>query len=223
MEQQDIDKLLELRAAWDKFKAMDRNAESFSAERDFDGYYKVVWKYGIEQKAEIERFNDEMCLQLLREYRTIGGDCDLCEGWVDIPNGKIPPCYLAFKEKSCYAGSAARANDGLLYMFMLKRIRVVNKIAGIKTTAESEGLLDRAMEDDHLVDAYERKLMADVDVESRTYFKHEYNVLSEDMKERQRYAEKTGRFHSSCPNGHGWYNEVKIKHLGDIFDILWEP
>jgi hypothetical protein len=92
MDKKDITKLLDIRAAWDKFKSSDKLPE------DFDAYYKAVWKYGIERRSEIVAFNDDMLRKALREYVPIVGNCDLCEGYEGTP-----PCKIIFKDKSCFS------------------------------------------------------------------------------------------------------------------------
>lgn len=77
MEQADIYKLISLREAWDKFKSV---STANKTKEDYDAFYEVFWAYGYENKAELIKFNDEMCLKLLEEQYTIRGECDLCEG-----------------------------------------------------------------------------------------------------------------------------------------------
>lgn len=93
MKQSDIDKLLELRAAWDKLKSCGESR----AKADLDAYYNVFWKYGMERPDELAAFNEEMCLALVREYRTAYGQCDGCEGYKGTP-----PCVVLYGENACY-------------------------------------------------------------------------------------------------------------------------
>jgi hypothetical protein len=92
MEQSDINKLLALRSAWDKFKSV-KGEKSAS---DFDSYYEIIWTHSIADHTQIIKFNDEMIMELLVEYRTIHWECDLCEGYKGIP-----PCTLLYGNRSC--------------------------------------------------------------------------------------------------------------------------
>ena len=129
MEQSDIDKLLALRSAWDKYKAI--TAEKSS--HDINAYYEVMWTYGIERRDEIAKFNDEMCLQLLREARTMYGECDCCAGYKEIP-----PCALMFGAKSCFStGKPSYIDPEQMYMFILIGARLGATAVGTTETYNS--------------------------------------------------------------------------------------
>ena len=91
MEQSDIDKLLKLRSAWDKFKIAKKTAH-----KDFEDFYQVFWSYGMQSRHELAAFNDAMIIQLLKEVYTMRGECDQCKGY----KGE-PPCKLAWGNESC--------------------------------------------------------------------------------------------------------------------------
>jgi hypothetical protein len=93
MNQSDIDKLLELRSAWDKFKS---KAKAEKSSQDYDDYYKVVWKHGVETQHDIEEFNHLMIVALFREFRTVHGECDQCKGY----EGQ-KPCITWHGDNAC--------------------------------------------------------------------------------------------------------------------------
>jgi hypothetical protein len=192
MQKTDIDKLKALRDAWDKFKA----------DKGHDAYYKVVWSYGIERRDEIAKFNDDMCLQLLREYRTIEGKCDFCNGYKGIP-----PCVSYFKEKSCFSSKTPSQNTEQMYRSMLDSIRKINALAGFKTTKESEASFGKSTASVGTVPLGEKS----------------YSVISPELIEITKTAEKTGKYYGFCPVGHGYYNKYEQINLSEIFDILWQP
>lgn len=116
MEQTEIDKLLALREAWDKYKSSNREEKEV-----VDDYYKVLWTYGIERRDEIEKFNNEMCLSLLKEQYTFGGKCDLCG-----EQKEITPCELYAGIQSCGATKNPAPIDEkseILYYLILASLR----------------------------------------------------------------------------------------------------
>jgi hypothetical protein len=133
MRQEDIKKLLKIRAAWDKYKASGPDR----SQKDTDAYFKVLWSYGIERRDEIAKFNDEMCLALLREYRTIGGQCDFCVGY----DGE-PPCLTLYKDRSCSATKTPKIEEELMYHSTLVNYRSLLKAMGFKTMLEAETALE---------------------------------------------------------------------------------
>jgi hypothetical protein len=154
---------------------------------------------------EVAVFNEDMCLQILRQYRTIEGECDGCKGY-----DGVPPCKLHFGDKSCATQGATPIDKESMYRSMLDGIRYFNKLAGIKTTKESEDKIKENLSE------VNKKLVGTI-----TKGEKEYSISTPEMLEKTRNAEKTGKYYGFCPEGHGYYN-VYEKKLGDILDILWE-
>lgn len=121
MDQKDIDKLLELRGAWDKFKASKQDS---AALKDF---YTVAWAYGMETQHHIEAFNESMLIKLLQEYRTAHNNCDLCVGFKDIP-----PCFEDFSTASCVTTARREIGVDAMYKDLLMMYRL-GYSAGLKT------------------------------------------------------------------------------------------
>jgi len=114
MEQSDIDKLLALRSAWDKFKAI----QGEKSAKDFDAFYKVFWSYGMEGHIDIAAFNDSMCMQFLRDHCTAHGKCDGCKGYKDIPQ-----CFALWGSLSC-AVDPKSIDFEFYYLLLFKCIRL---------------------------------------------------------------------------------------------------
>jgi len=114
MLQADIDKLLDIRAAWDKYKAISTEKTA----TQIDDYYKVVWSYSIERRDEIEVFNNDMLMQYIKETFTMRGECDKCEGYKGTP-----PCSNTFGEKGCY-NTGSKINPQEYYYAIFKGIRL---------------------------------------------------------------------------------------------------
>ena len=116
MNKEDIEKLLELRAAWDRHKAIPAGKKT---QQDNDDFYAVFWKHGIADGDGLARFNDQMAIELLKEYRSLHGECDFCKGY----DGK-PPCTLDHGDKSCFAmREIARPKPDQVYASLLRGIR----------------------------------------------------------------------------------------------------
>jgi hypothetical protein len=114
MNQSDIDKLLALRSAWDKFKIAKKKAH-----KDFEDFYQVFWSYGMEARHELAAFNDAMCVQLLREQYPLRGECDLCKGY----DGE-PPCTTILGNVSCAAtGDPQPVNYDMAHPLVLMSLR----------------------------------------------------------------------------------------------------
>jgi len=131
MEQSDINKLLELRSAWDKFKAVKEKSE-----KDFDAFYKVFWTHGMEARHELEEFNNAMCMQLMREIYTLRGECDKCKGY-----DAVPPCKVNWGAASCAETTPTKLNPELWYHIVLKGLRLgirPPKISDTKQTKASQ-------------------------------------------------------------------------------------
>jgi hypothetical protein len=129
MEQSDIDKLLALRSAWDKFKS---KSKADKLAKDYDDYYMVVWTYGMERRDEIEKFNDEMVMQLLQEYRSVHGECDLCKGLAGDPQ-----CKSLWGSKACgVTGIPVKLDMVSTYDYLFTGIR--NYVLKIKQYEESK-------------------------------------------------------------------------------------
>jgi hypothetical protein len=117
MEQSDIDKLLALRSAWDKFKALKEKSKP-----DFDDFYKVFWSYGMAGHHDLVEFNNAMLLQFIRENYTIHGKCDSCKGYKDTP-----PCIAIYGANSCSTSKEIRErgiDKELMYNIIFKTLRL---------------------------------------------------------------------------------------------------
>ena len=54
-------------------------------------------KLGFESIDEFQKFNEQMCLEVIAKYRTIIGNCDKCEGYKGTP-----PCVVLFGKNACF-------------------------------------------------------------------------------------------------------------------------
>ena len=118
MEQSDIDKLLALRSAWDKSKAV----KGEKSQKDFDDFYTVFWAYGMDGHHDLFELNNNMLMQILREYYTMHGECDGCKVY-----GAEPPCKALFGAASCSTSQESRdrgVNKEFFYYMILKGIRL---------------------------------------------------------------------------------------------------
>jgi hypothetical protein len=133
MNQADIDKLLAIREAWDKYKSV--TTEKTAAQ--IDDYYGVVWSYGIERRDEIEALNDALTMQWIKENLTMHGECDKCEGYKDTP-----PCNNTFGEKGCFT-SGIGIDPQVYYYAIFKGIRLGLRppVKGSQITTSDNGIV----------------------------------------------------------------------------------
>lgn len=79
---------------------------------------KILSDNGFKGVAEFLQFNHDMCMELIREYRTAYGECDLCNGYTD----GLPPCTLTCKSGSLYE-THNKVNKEELYELILLSAR----------------------------------------------------------------------------------------------------
>jgi hypothetical protein len=191
MDLKDIDKLLELRAAWDKYKAV----KTQKTTQDIDAYYKVVWTYGVERPDEIATFNDRLTFQWLQENLPLRGECDLCDGYKGTPT-----CVDNFTAKSCILTPEKTpeelkylTNEGTFkmgdthYMAMLEGIRL-----GYRPPLKEKGDVANVIPDIKVSSGLLRLVSITKD-----------------------------RISFFCPEGHGYYSDYVIPLEKAPFDLYW--
>jgi hypothetical protein len=152
MNKVDIDKLLELRAAWDKLKS------SKHSEDDRKAFYSVTWKYGIERPDEIANFNDKMLFQFIEEYIPLVGKCDKCDGYKGTP-----PCKELYRDKSCFAADIPEG--------VVKKKSVLDFFDAIRAGMKP------AFSDDRAYHKTEYTELADAPVDAPALTKEGYRIL----------------------------------------------
>lgn len=193
MEQKDIDKLLALRTAWDKYKSI----KTQKTTQDIDAYYGVVWAYGIERMDEISTINDAITLQWLRGNLAVHGECDLCDGYKGTPT-----CVTHFDAKSCIltpkktpdelkdlTDTGAFKMGDIHYMAMLEGIRL-----GYRPPLKEKGDIANVIPD----------------VKAPSGLLRLVSITGD-------------RISFFCPAGHGYYSDYVIPLEKAPFDLYWTP
>jgi len=75
---------------------------------------EALQKLGFETFAEFMRFNDAMCIEALKQYRTATVNCDLCRDYKGTP-----PCTEEYNDSSC-AVQKKIVHEDFLYQDLLR-------------------------------------------------------------------------------------------------------
>jgi hypothetical protein len=98
MEEKSIERLLKARSLVDGYKEARKN----KLDQHEITHALRVREMGLKELDfnnvdEVLAFNEAMCLQLIREERTVYGECDKCKGYKGDP-----PCIKEFGDTACY-------------------------------------------------------------------------------------------------------------------------
>lgn len=144
MEQKDIDRLLTCRKAIDdhrarKLVAREVEASATTANKastyltmqtaftnSKDTYLAVLLENGFESYEAFSKFNEDMCIALLMEYRTAYNNCDFCKDYKSTA-----PCSEDFDTNSCFITSKIITIESM-YADLLNMYRAGNTITDTK-------------------------------------------------------------------------------------------
>jgi hypothetical protein len=178
MKQEDVNKLLQVRKLIDSYREtrglIFDYKEAISSEESISidvrdnindeilSLNKELLKLGFNSLEEFKKFNEDMCIQLISEERTVYGECDLCKGY-----DGIPPCYVQMGDSSCFkTHSKMNPNDiyKKMYIGVLKGIvTITNKDKAVLENGyykvESEGFVnDRSITVTRYIN-YDKKIL----------------------------------------------------------------
>jgi len=151
--------------------------------------------YGFNFINDFFVFNEKMCLGLVKELRTMHGECDDCKGYEGTP-----PCRTLFNEYSC---------QGLTEEEWREKTKMDDA-----TREKYYGWILEGMRFGIKVTKAQREAGGGIDLPSQVQPIRQTKAYFDPINKTLRLA---------CPPGHGYYHDCSVPQEDFPFPVRWIP